>query len=97
MNHSNLAEDQNALPPLHVDADALRHAQRDVLIGALRKIDALRVHAADIVADLVGMLALAGIVGDQHDADGKRNQEDRAQHVEPERRGAGMFRAAQHG
>ncbi len=79
---------------MYVDADAFSHAQRDTLIGALGEIDSLCVHAADVVADLVSMVALAGIVGDQHDADGKRNQEDRAQRVEPQGRDAGVFRAA---
>ena len=66
-------------------------------LASLGEIDALRVHASHVVADLVGMVAAAGIIGDQHNADRKRNQEDGAQHVEPEQCDAGMFRAAQHG
>src|ERR1700677_1055206 len=97
MNHSNLTKYENALARLHIDADSLGHAERDVLIGVLRKIHALRVHAADVVTDLVAMLARAGAVGDQHNPDRERNQEDRAQHVKPEGCDARMLRAAKHG
>jgi len=37
VDHANLAEDENALTALDVDADALRHAERDILIAFCEK------------------------------------------------------------